>query len=211
AKDKFGITTFVLDDGFQHRRAKRDLDIVCIDATDPFGGGRTLPAGNLREPLRNLARASAVVLSRTNLVDSTEELIRSVQERNLDALIFKAEFRIVEFRSLDKPESRFEPDPNTKSFAFCAVGNPDSFRRTLEMAGVQLAGSRFFPDHHLFSGGDIDAIEQEAMSTGANCLMTTAKDSVRLQGKRFTLPCYTAVAELSIEDREAFRKLITSS
>jgi len=69
AKENFGITAFVLDDGFQHRRAKRDLDIVCIDATNPFGGSRMLPAGTLREPPKNLARANAVIITRSDLVN----------------------------------------------------------------------------------------------------------------------------------------------
>jgi tetraacyldisaccharide 4'-kinase len=68
AKEKFGITAFVLDDGFQHRRAKRDLDIVCVDATNPWGGSRMLPAGSLREPLKNLARSDAIVVTRSDIV-----------------------------------------------------------------------------------------------------------------------------------------------
>src|ERR1035437_5600743 len=74
AKDKFGITAFVLDDGFQHRRAKRDVDIVCIDATNPFGGGKMLPVGRLREPIRNLRRADIVVVTRCNLVGEISNL-----------------------------------------------------------------------------------------------------------------------------------------
>ena len=72
AKEEFGITAFVLDDGFQHRRVKRDLDIVCIDATNPFGRGMMLPAGALREPLENLSRADAIVLTRANQVESVD-------------------------------------------------------------------------------------------------------------------------------------------
>ena len=69
AREKFGITAFVLDDAFQHRRVRHDLDIVCIDATNPFGNGKILPSGILREPLKNLKRADAVVITRANLVE----------------------------------------------------------------------------------------------------------------------------------------------
>src|SRR5436190_22356360 len=74
AKRRFGVTVFVLDDGFQHRRAKRDLDIVCIDATDPFGVGAVLPAGRLREPITGLERAGAVVITRSDLVNDISNL-----------------------------------------------------------------------------------------------------------------------------------------
>ena len=74
AKEKFGVTAFVLDDGFQHRRAERDVDIICIDATNPFGGGKMLPAGRLREPLHNLERADAVVITSADMVENISDL-----------------------------------------------------------------------------------------------------------------------------------------
>ncbi len=153
AKEKFGVTAFILDDGFQHRRVKRDLDIVCIDATEPFGGGTVLPAGRLREPLGNLKRADVIVITRTNLVDGIENLRSQISNLNPHALVFSAynsvkrvlplkEFHATTLGSEDdaaNPESgigwerlREEGDPanadeEVRIMAFCALGNPDNF------------------------------------------------------------------------------------
>lgn len=153
ALKKFGVTVFVLDDGFQHRRAKRDLDIVCIDATDPFGGGELLPAGRLREPIENLKRADAVVITRANLAGNIENLRSEISDLNPRAAIFLADNSITrvlpleEFhakaqssqRDLHKLEPqigwdrlRAEGDPDNvdekvRLVGFCALGNPDSF------------------------------------------------------------------------------------
>lgn len=153
ALEKFGVTAFVLDDGFQHRRAKRDLDIVCVDATDPFGGSRVLPAGRLREPIENLKRADAVVITRVNLAGNIEDLRSEISDLNRRAAIFLADNSITrvlpleEFhakrqssqRELNRLASeigwerlRAEGGPNNVDeevslMAFCALGNPDSF------------------------------------------------------------------------------------
>ena len=101
AKRKFGVTMFILDDGFQHRRAKRDLDIVCIDATNPFGGGKMLPAGRLREPLGNLKRADVIVITRANLVDDLTDLKCEISQLAPAKPIFNAENRITNITLLD--------------------------------------------------------------------------------------------------------------
>ena len=87
AREKFGITAFVLDDAFQHRKVKRDFDIVCIDATNPFGNGKVLPSGILREPLANLKRADAIVITRANLMEKIENL-KSEISKYTDAPVF---------------------------------------------------------------------------------------------------------------------------
>src|SRR5436190_10860315 len=210
AKDNFGITTFVLDDGYQHRRAKRDLDIVCIDATDPFGKGRVLPAGRLREPVANLKRASAIVITRVSLVNSDDEILKKVTAIAPDALIFRCDFRIKEFRPLEATPERAEFDPDEKAFAFCALGNPKNFFETLRRAGVNLAGELCFPDHHKYNHEDVSAIENAAKSAGASRLITTAKDAVKLQNLQFSLPCFVGVIETVIDDPVRFRELVIS-
>ena len=82
AREKFGITAFILDDGFQHLRVRRDLNIVCIDATNPFGNGKVLPGGILREPLQNLKRADAIVITRANLAKNLETLKSEISRFN---------------------------------------------------------------------------------------------------------------------------------
>ncbi len=159
AKRKFGVTTFILDDGFQHRRAKRDVDIVCIDATNPFGGGKMLPAGRLREPLHNLQRADVVVITRANLAGDISNLRSELSDLNATAAIFEAQNKIVRIVALEdfhaNPQSTRSEEkkltngsgwnlignkclPNTDAevrvAAFCALGNPESFFSQLTFA-----------------------------------------------------------------------------
>jgi tetraacyldisaccharide 4'-kinase len=215
ARENFGVTAFVLDDGFQHRRAKRDVDIVCIDATDPFGNGRVLPAGKLREPLNNLSRASAFVLSRSDLAGNIESIKTAIRKYNLKAPIFEAEARIAGSVHLDEfLAGSINPDGETvlgKLYAFCGLGNPEGFFDSLRRAGVELAGVHKFRDHHEYDQEDIETIESEANWAGAAGLVTTAKDAVKLAGLKFKLPCFVAIAETVISDREAFADLLVSS
>lgn len=152
AKENYGITAFVLDDGFQHRKAKRDLDIVCIDATNPFGNGKVLPAGILRESLQNLGRANAVILTRANLAGTVEETALEIRKYT-ESPIFLAESNISGVTELEKfhaetqrPQRRSHeseaavkwesvravgnpdnPDNEVRLLAFCALGNPNGF------------------------------------------------------------------------------------
>ena len=212
AREKFkNISTFILDDGFQHRRARRDLDIVCIDATNPRGNGRILPAGTLRESLDSLKRADAIVITRTEQVESTTDLEKHLRDRNSTAPIFRAK---TEITSLIPIEVFHAKTPGTQSnepslFAFTGIGNPDNFFRSLETRNV--AATESFPDHHRFTHTDISQIESKAKEVGAEALATTAKDAVKLKGLKFTLPCYVALAETVIDDIVTFKKLVTSS
>ena len=215
AKEQFGVTAFILDDGFQHRRAKRDLDIVCIDATNPCGNGRILPAGNLRESFRSLNRADAIVLTRTNLVDSTHAIIERLKKRNPTAPIFQMSITITAFVKLedflnDQPAA--ENGPNFSSpFGFCGLGNPENFRKQLEEEHFQLTGFHAFSDHKKYTHADIDAIETEAMQTHSDSLLTTSKDAEKLGEFGFKLPVYVVESKPKIEDPEAFKDLLVSS
>jgi tetraacyldisaccharide 4'-kinase len=201
-----GVTAFVLDDGFQHRRAARDIDIVCIDATDPFGGGELLPAGRLREPLEGLKRADAIIITRADLAETaeTENRIREVAS---DVKIFKAANSIAGFTRID---GSVFPMP-TNAFAFCGLGNPGQFEQQLENRGLVLKGVRTFPDHHRYRQIDIDEIERAAKDAGAESLITTGKDAVKLDGLQFSMPCCIARIKIELDDREDFRRLVTAS
>jgi tetraacyldisaccharide 4'-kinase len=173
----------VLDDGFQHRRLARDLDVVLLDALDPFGLGHLLPRGLLREPVRSLRRAGVVVLSRADLV-STEErsAIRSRAERAAGPL------RWVEARHAPRDlldaDGHAEPLDRVRSgpvVAFCGLGNPEGFRRTVLGLGADLVDFRTFPDHHPYDRRDVDDLMRWARSRGASLALTTQKDSVKLR------------------------------
>ena len=202
AKDRFGITVFVLDDAFQHRRAKRDLDIVCIDATNPFGNEQMLPAGRLREPLPNLARASVIVITRSDLASEVSELRSQAAALNPTATIFLASTPITNIDAIA---------PGRGAFAFCGLANPDYFFEQMRRNGIELKGTKIFPDHHYYTQEDITDLEQRAREAGADVLLTTVKDSVKLANLRFDLPCQEVEIRTEVDNAEAFRRMITSS
>ncbi|MEP7077262.1 MAG: tetraacyldisaccharide 4'-kinase [Acidobacteriota bacterium] len=208
AKDKFGITAFVLDDAFQHRRAKRDLDIVCIDAMNPFGNGEVLPGGILREPLKNLARADVIVITRCNLVHDLPALRKQVAECAGDAKIFESSNTISGLREI----SEFGEGAPTgkKALAFCAIGNPSNFFKQLSLDGFEMVSKKPFPDHHYYSQEEIRKLEKRARNAQAEILLTTAKDAVKLAGLEFEMPCYAVESEMSFAEADAFRELISS-
>jgi tetraacyldisaccharide 4'-kinase len=214
AKEKFGVTAFVLDDAFQHRAARRDLDIVLLDATNPFGNAKTLPFGRLREPLENLRRADLIVLTRADLVDEKEITNYKLQitRFNPDCPILTAENRIsglVELpdflKKIPNPKSQI---PNPKSLAFCALGNPESFFEQLKRENFNLAATRKFPDHRRYAQNDISDLEREAAEKGAEILLTTAKDAVKLAELKFDLPCLVVESQMIFDDEKKLRELI---
>lgn len=214
AKEQFGVTAFILDDGFQHRRVKRDLDIVCIDATNPYGNGCILPAGTLRESFKSLSRADAIVITRSDLVEDANSIEQRLRKRNGDAPIFHAETIIKRFVRLERffeSNSALQDQTPPKLFVFTAIGNPDNFLRTLEKADVSHAGQKRFRDHFAYDVAAVAEISQAAKAAGADSLITTAKDAVKLREAKFELPCYVAVAETAVDNLTEFERLITSS
>ncbi len=213
ARENFPISTFILDDGFQHRRARRDLDIVCIDATNPCGNGLILPAGTLRESFKSLRRADAIVITRTEQGDEISELEGRLRTRNPSALIFKARTKFVGLVPIDEftSDSIGQTEWPEKLVAFTGLGSPDNFFKSLDLANVNAVARESFRDHHRFTPRDIAQVESKAREAGAAALVTTAKDAVKLKGLNFTLPCYVAIAETIIDDPDAFKGLITSS
>ena len=143
AVEELEAEVLVLDDGFQHRRLARDLDIVLLDALDPFGLGRLFPRGLLREPPRSLKRAGVVVLSRADLVPEADRLaIRAAAERQAGPLRW-AEARHAPLDLVDAERSaplRSASSDGRRIAAFCGIGNPEGFRRTLESLGGDLVG-----------------------------------------------------------------------
>ncbi len=173
----------VLDDGFQHRRLARDLDIVLLDALEPFGLGRLFPRGLLREPVRALRRAGVVVLSRADLVAGSDRAaIRAEAERHAGPLRW-AEVRHAP-RDLVDDVGSTSPVANlaTRSVAaFCGIGNPEGFRRTLTPLCGRVLEFRTFPDHHPYSAADMADLTAWAGGLGADLALTTQKDSVKLR------------------------------
>ncbi|UCB52130.1 MAG: tetraacyldisaccharide 4'-kinase [Candidatus Zixiibacteriota bacterium] len=181
AVGKHGTQTVVLDDGFQHLGLFRDLDVVVIDSVNPFGNGRLLPAGPLREPLTSLKRADVFVLTKTDQGSRKDKLIEILRRHNPKAPIVESMYEV---RSIEKvsngsliPTSEVE---NKKVLAFSGIGNPLSFENTLRQLGIQILRHRKFSDHFAYENEDVLELIREAENLGLDLIITTEKDSVRI-------------------------------
>lgn len=197
AIEVFGTECFVLDDGFQHLRLARNLNIVTVDATNPWGGGQLLPYGRLREPLSGLSRADCVVLTRCDQASNLDPLREQIRDLIHDRPIFD---------STMKP--RRSTAPSEPVAAFCAVGNPQSFFAQLKKAGYTVGSEKAFRDHHSYTQKDIDDLTNAATRAGATQLVTTAKDAVKLRALHFSLPYSVFEIEIAIKDDELFQNLV---
>jgi len=196
----------LLDDGFQHRRLVRDLDIVTIDASNPFGNEHLLPAGILREPIKNLDRADCIVLTRSS--DRETELIERLR-RVTNAPIFESRTTIDNFHALhSRNDVQDATEIDEPVAAFCGIGNPRAFFSQLRGVAMDVRHEAAFRDHHKYSQADIDHLTEQARSKGAQALITTAKDAVKLGSFRFELPCYVADIEIEISDATKLLELV---
>jgi len=178
AIDEDRADVLILDDGLQHRRIHRDLNIVTVDATCPFGYGRLLPAGLLREPVEALKRADAVVVTHYDHV--TDEQGRELLDRigriapeaeAATAAHVHPDARLADGRTLSLDELR-----GRRAFVFCGIGNPDAFVGRLERDGLMVVGRRVFNDHHDYTSADLAAIHEAALREGADLILCTQKD-----------------------------------
>jgi tetraacyldisaccharide 4'-kinase len=173
----------VLDDGFQHRRLHRDLDVVLIDATRPPARDYLFPRGTLREPSRSLRRSGAILLTRCDQVPESEvTAIRDwLAKRSPKSSVAMTEHRPRELIGGSRPEP-IESMRGRTVGAFCGIGNPAAFRRTLESLGAQVAGFRTFADHHSYTRGDVDNLARWAGQLPTDAMVaTTQKDWVKLR------------------------------
>jgi tetraacyldisaccharide 4'-kinase len=173
----------LLDDGFQHLRLERDLDVVMLNAAEPFGPGGLIPMGTLREPLENLARADLFVLSKCDVGSKNVHWIR--QKLNAikpNALIFEAVHKPVALkdpvrgRTLAPQELR-----GRRIAALSGIGDPYSFEKTAEMLGAEVAFAARYEDHHAFSMDDLLSFVRKARHMGLKETVTTEKDYMRLE------------------------------
>ena len=214
ARAELGAEVFVLDDGFQHLRIARDLDIVTLDATAPWGGGHMLPRGRLREPRSGLKRADCVVITRAELAEDLEGLraeVRRVSEGRAE--VFTSRVRT---KGLTPLSGKGGADAvlnleGVRVGAFCAVGNPEAFFEHLRRDGLEVCYARAFRDHHTYTRSDAEAVSREASARGAKVLLTTAKDAVKLRGLEFALPCYVVEAELEFDDEARLLELLRAA
>ena len=199
AVEEFDAECLVLDDGFQHRRLHRDLDIVLIDATLPFGYDRLLPRGLLREPISALRRADLVILTRTDLVDSEhrEQTIARIRKQIGDRPLPETRTVIANLMQSDGTQAPIERLSDLPIFFFCGIGNPESFEVSLHQQGLDICGSTIFPDHHHFSSEEIAQIGTSARDCGAAAIVCTQKDLVKIGTLEIgNLPLYAITIEV---------------
>jgi 3-deoxy-D-manno-octulosonic-acid transferase len=204
---KFNPDVFLLDDGFQHARLHRDLDIVLLDAMDPFAGGALFPLGRLREPLDSLKRASAFVITRCIPGDNYKGLRSKLAEINPDAPVFLS--RVVPECWVDaatgdrRPLEALRDEP---AAAFCGLGNPASFWSTLAALGYRPVLKRAFSDHHRYTGADL-----LDLSSRSRVLLTTEKDAMNLPDGAFPACIFWLRIGIEMDDAERFNNLVQAA
>ena len=174
----------ILDDGFQHRRLYRDLEVVLIDATEPEGLGYLFPRGTLREPMRNLRRADLVMVTRCDRIDEKRyaEITAMVRRWNPSAPLIKTVHQPLELLGSDGGRESVELLKNRPVLGFCGIGNPEAFRQTLLDLGAEVKEFRVFPDHHPYTRDDVEDLERWAARHPEGTLIaTTQKDAVKLR------------------------------
>jgi tetraacyldisaccharide 4'-kinase len=173
----------VLDDGFQHRRLHHDLDVVLIDATNPWGHGYLFPRGAMREPIGGLKRAHAVMITRADRVSKDEiEAIRQRVLRVKELPISLTRHAPIELIGMDGRTASLDEMRGKPVAAFCGIGNPEAFRRTLDDLGATVTEFRSYPDHHKYTRQDVDDLRTWAEKQPAEAIIaTTQKDWVKLR------------------------------
>jgi tetraacyldisaccharide 4'-kinase len=172
---------FLLDDGFSHLALRRDLDLLAFPSADPFGGGRLLPGGRLREPLAAAARAGAVILTGAQPGDSGASLAEALRPYGFAGPGFTSRTEPGRPRRIDGP--RTELEPGTRVFLVSALARPDTFTALVRALGHEIAGELRFPDHHAYPPASLEQIETAWKASGAAVVLTTAKDRVKLLGR----------------------------
>ena len=199
AISEYRADLLILDDGFQHYRVQRGLDIVAIDATQPFANGHLLPRGLLRERPSALRRADLIILTRTDQVGRAElEELRARIGRAVETV-----HKPVHVRSLgSRKKHGLEWLRGRNVYAFCGVGNPDAFRRTLESVGATVVKFRAFEDHHAYASQDLRRMNAEAQEFMAEAIVTTEKDATKVNAEGFELPLTALRIEIEVVRNE---------
>lgn len=201
AIEEFECQLLLLDDAFQHRRIHRDLDIVLIDALNPFGYGHLLPRGLLREPLSSLQRADVIALSRSDQVNLEQRtrIWDQMRPHATRAACVEVGHRPRHLATWPLGLDDLQTLAARPVTAFCGIGNPVGFQRTLEQCALQLVGFRAFPDHHPYSRADLDAVARWSRSLGAVAIVCTDKDLVKIRAARLAeLPLHSLVVGMEV-------------
>jgi tetraacyldisaccharide 4'-kinase len=208
---EFGPEVLILDDAYQHLALARDLNILLIDATDPFGGFEMPPFGRLREPLYGIHRADAVIVTRADRPfdqGQTNALIKYFCGDKVPVMyVYSSIARLRHLQSGEIYDASEFRDWNVG--VACGIGNPQAFISDLMQAGMRIASESLFADHHPYTPADLERAITSAREAGADALITTEKDAVRLEGlTRSDFPLYAAQMEIESEDEVRLKSLL---
>lgn len=202
ACERFGAGLVMLDDGFQHLRLHRDVDIVLVNAADPIGNGFVLPRGTLREPLLALRRADIVLITNAALHPSGTSAVRSLLSScTIAAPLFTASYRVAGLWDA-RTGGVIEPEAlsGRKVAALCGIGDPEGFLRTLEGLGAQVVERAVYPDHHRYCSDDYRRIQ--SLCTRADAVVTTEKDIAKLDTTVLQTGTLTVLAVEQVVDEQ---------
>ncbi len=201
---RFGRRVHVLDDGFQHLRLERDLDLLCLDVRDLEE--RPLPAGRLREHPSAAARADLVLLTGTEA--ASEQELQALEDRLGVGRCFRVARQVAGWTTLDGVPAA----PPARAFLLAAIARPERFEADVAACGVEVVGRSFFRDHHRFRPDELASVAERAREAGAGEVVTTAKDAVRLERRWAFAPAVLVMSiAAKIGDEERLRARLLSA
>ena len=199
AVEELGADAILLDDAFQHVQLARDLDIVAVDAAAPVGNGHLLPGGPLREHPSGVGRAGVLVATRCDRANGAERVIGALGPLAPSASVVETRMKPVEFWDVGTGETvRAGGLRERGCLALSSIADPSDFERTLAKLGMNVMGRLALPDHHDYSGDDVEVVVEAARDVGADTILTTEKDAVRLRPWRSRVPLVALGIELEV-------------
>lgn len=193
AAKELNSRVILLDDGFQHRPLHRDLNLLLVDGRQPLGNGRLLPAGPLREPPEPALKRADVIIGVGDSADAAASLAGMAEKAFLHVKPVLEDLPVAE---------------NSCAFAFCGIARPQRFIQMLEKKSIEVVGEKFFPDHHPFTGIDLRQVEDEARTAGADFIVTTEKDCVRVGKWSGSLPLHAPRLVMEFVDKNKITDLL---
>ena len=192
---EFNLDVIIIDDGFQHRSLHRDLDIVLINSKDNQKTHKLLPLGNLRERISGLKRADLIIYTKTNLHNNLgylDRLLKNVDIEKINSMLETKSMLI----GKNKQEIEQSDLKSKNIYLLSAIGDNRGFKRTVEKIGANIVGHSKFIDHFKFKISDLQKMQKDAKKVGANYIITTEKDLVKIPDVNLEIPIYTLKTEM---------------
>jgi tetraacyldisaccharide 4'-kinase len=199
AVEELGADAILLDDAFQHVQLARDLDIVAVDAAAPVGNGHLLPGGPLREHPSGVGRAGVLVATRCDRAGGPERVVEALGALVPSAPVVETRMKPVEFWDVGTGDTVRAADLRERGcLALSSIADPSDFERTLAKLRMNVLGRLALPDHHDYSGDDVEVVVEAAREVGADTILTTEKDAVRLRPWRSRVPLVALGIEIEV-------------